>query len=97
MIRPVFGKKALITGITNNKLSNLPVFGIYPNPSSGEIYLTGSPIKAIIFDLTGRLLFETSSISNDKLNVDFLSDGIYIIQLFDKNGKNSSQRLVIQK
>lgn len=76
-------------------------FEISPNPSSDifNIKTENIEIQALkIFDINGRLVWQDDSIfSNAKsINLDFLNNGIYILQLESKKGK-TSKKLLIQK
>jgi len=69
-------------------------FTIYPNPSKGIFYIESHfdkllKTKLIIRDLSGRKVFEKSSISEAKEEValDDLPNGIYLIELKNRNGK----------
>ena len=76
------------------------VYGIFPNPSNGSFQINTSPdqigssIK--INDVTGRLIY--SGLLNDisqKLELDFLPSGIYIINL-QKADQVYTQKLMIK-
>ena len=78
-------------------------FTIAPNPAKNTVNLSfKSPVEATsiaVYDITGRLVLNKqirATLSNYKLDVATLSEGIYILKV---NGKNSSfnQRLVIDK
>lgn len=78
-------------------------FTIAPNPAKNTVNLSfKSLVEATsisVYDITGRLVLNKligATLSNYKLDVATLSEGIYILKV---NGKNSSfnQRLVIDK
>ena len=75
------GTNSEIGGKSNN-------IRVFPNPSTGEIYLEGlksqTSYQVRIIDLSGRVLIHgtiTGSTISDKLNLTFLEDGMYILNL----------------
>lgn len=68
----------------NNELS------IYPNPSNGTLNITSSlnSFYYSIYDQLGRsLLAKKSQNKAETVNIDFLDDGVYFVQIKDENGK----------
>ena len=66
---------------------------IYPNPTNEFIYINSNNTnikKYIIRDITCRTILESNYVSN-KINVVFLTDGIYILELIDSN--NISEKI----
>ncbi|CAI8423210.1 MAG: Uncharacterised protein [Flavobacterium sp. SCGC AAA160-P02] len=82
-------------GVTENKVLR---FDIYPNPALDElsIQLPQGMNKATVsvFDYLGRLI-KTQSLSSDnaKLDVSFLSSGLYLISI-NADGKIGTQRFI---
>lgn len=71
-----------------------PVF--YPVPSQGQVNISTCDEKARlwqIYDLTGKLL-ETGY--NTTLDLDHLSAGLYLGRIASGNGKEYTQRIIIQ-
>ncbi|MEP0984101.1 FG-GAP-like repeat-containing protein [Ekhidna sp.] len=68
---------------------------VYPNPTSGIVYLTGiEKINRIeIYDLGGRLVHESEATNQLELN---LVEGLYTIYLIKEFKKINSQILIIQ-
>ena len=92
----------IVKGTTAIKdLSNNIEFSVYPNPSNGRISLNSSnEIKALeIYSVSGRKVFMLNNINQDKvedLDISAITNGIYIVRLFD--GKNYfSKKLIIRK
>lgn len=62
---------------------------IFPIPASDELNIQlssndSSPIEIKIFDVNGRLMFsEVSSLSKVTLNTEFLTNGLYFLQIID--------------
>lgn len=68
---------------------------VYPNPASGVFYVNGKNISKVeIYDLAGKIVKSSSSISNG-ISVKELTNGIYIVKI--QSGKNSiSKKLIIK-
>ncbi|MCK5537279.1 MAG: endonuclease [Bacteroidales bacterium] len=66
---------------------------IYPNPASNEIYIKNiTKAELEIFSVTGLLMQKTVLLTN-KVDISFLSKGIYILRL-NNNGNVSYHRLI---
>jgi hypothetical protein len=62
-------------------------FSFFPNPSSGSIEIVGNVSEGDrydIFDMTGKKLL--SGNLNEKIDISSVPEGIYIINIIDKNG-----------
>lgn len=72
---------------------------LYPNPTSGKIYINSpTKIKTIyIRDLSGRIQFTTSPHSNKISLSPQLDNGLYIIQAEDFNKIYTFSKILIQK
>jgi len=72
------------------------VIKVYPNPATTTLYITNSstttPSNIQIFDCTGKLVFGENGINN-KLNIQHLNRGLYILKL-QKNEHISYQRFL---
>jgi hypothetical protein len=79
----------------NNVKQSVSTFGksikIYPNPASSQLFIeqveTKSNIDISLYNITGQLVKEkkmTSKIEN--LNIQDLSEGLYLLKLTDDNG-----------
>lgn len=73
---------------------------LFPNPASDsfsikENNLNTSIIKFIITESTGRILKIDNYKKNEKIDVENLPSGIYLIQIFDKSGLISNKKLQI--
>jgi len=85
----------IIDGIGENEMSNL---SIYPNPTSGEISIEGlnpevsSTIS--IFNSIGKMVMSQQITSEiEKLVMNDLPKGLYIIQVQNKDGLVSSYKI----
>ena len=99
MLRPVVGSSYFIgndeyTSTKNSKLS------IFPNPASSFINLraegfaTDITTEISIFDLTGRMVYKTKW--QNQLKLDFLTKGMYLIQVNNTSGQYATQKLLIK-
>ncbi len=82
-------------GINDNRNT---AFNIAPNPASDVINFEfntnqGTITKATIFDLTGRLI-QTSEINNQKVAIDKLASGTYILSLTNAEGKSFVHKFI---
>jgi hypothetical protein len=77
--------------------NNLSAFTIYPNPTSGIIHISqnnGTEAKhARVIDMLGRLVLSTAVLDN-KVSVEKLAKGNYVILLEDANGKTFTQKFI---
>lgn len=75
------------------------VFTISPNPASQYLNISLNAdtneilTMAQIFDLTGRLIMETS-VSSSQINVEALQNGTYLLLLKNEQGKGYSQKFI---
>lgn len=66
-------------------------FSIYPNPTSGVLYINHSQNAKIeqieIYDVNGRLVLkpEISNVSNIQINVAHLANGLYVLKIRTEN------------
>ena len=78
---------------------NLMGVSIYPNPTAGKLFvqLENTAIQSIsIFDITGKLVQEDISLSQDKsIDLSLLETGVYIVEVLNNKGdyqKKNNQR-----
>jgi len=64
----------------------------YPNPVKHVLYLKSETKidKIVIFDLNGRKVLEKEWDGIDKINVESLVKGIYVIQIYARNEEKSN-------
>ncbi|MGB1247854.1 MAG: T9SS type A sorting domain-containing protein, partial [Chitinophagales bacterium] len=77
-------------------LADSDLIQLMPNPSNGLVQINGVEIaKAVLYDLTGKKLLTTNK---NQLNVSALSEGIYFLQVIDKNGlAYKAKKLIVAK
>ena len=74
----------------NNKLT------IYPNPANDNLILMSNTqiSKAQIYDTTGREIVHYNNISNNNIDINFLSKGAYFIKAEDNNGNMTTAKFI---
>jgi aldose sugar dehydrogenase len=79
------------------------ILNLIPNPAKTEfkIDFSDSQItidKAQIMDINGRIIKEISAVNvNKNIQIDSLNNGLYIVNIFDKNGNKAVKKLVVNK
>ena len=94
MLRPVFQERT-VTSVPGSPGSTLPTIGLYPNPSSGLVTVTGNYDVAQVFDLYGRQM-GTYSNGKNVLDLQHLTNGMYIVRFSYRNA-TVSKRIIINK
>lgn len=103
MIRPVV-KREHITGITTPEDQEETLLTVYPNPARGsrleinikDSHLTGPDKVLRVYDAQGRLVDSGQYVPS--LNISGYSNGMYILQVMDKNGSHSmTTRFIISR
>ena len=70
---------------------------IYPNPATTSVTLNGENLSAVaIYNVAGQLVRIEKLGSVNTINLD-LEAGVYFFSIYDNNGNNSVQRVVIVK
>lgn len=72
------------------ELKNKPAFDIefFPNPVSRTLRFAGAELAHVnVYSLTGILMISESNLSGNNLDVSYLSNGIYVLEMTDKEGK----------
>ncbi len=91
---------AVITGCkTSNNNLHVDV-ELYPNPATDYINIKGyndleEDVLLSIFDLQGKII-KSEYIYADRVDVSYLDEGIYLIQLATANGVITSEKIVIK-
>jgi dienelactone hydrolase len=85
-----------ITAINERPFDKRHIF-IYPNPSSNYILINSENIIELqIFSLTGQLLLAKVASPHEKIDISFLSNGIYLVRMKVGN-EIFSQNIIITK
>lgn len=80
-----------ITSINENAQAN---FKVYPVPAGNEIFIQAEGFqKAEIYNVAGQKLMESTM---EKMNVSSLSQGVYLLKVYDLSGKAETQRMVVK-
>jgi hypothetical protein len=93
MIRPVFGKGEIITGVEEE---SKPI-NIFPNPNNGEFYIRGAFDELHVTTITGHpVTFSMQEAGDDhKIILNNTSAGLYILRI-QKNDYIQTEKLVIK-
>jgi len=81
--------------------SEVADFGLNPNPATDQVIVkdfSGEVARAYALDMNGKkIALPFTSLSNEiSIDVSQFANGIYLIQLLDKNGDSQSARLIKQ-
>ncbi|MDR1723353.1 MAG: T9SS type A sorting domain-containing protein, partial [Tannerella sp.] len=75
---------------TGNEAVGAGELSVYPNPVEDKLMIRNYELsnveKVTITDLTGRVLYSSSTIINDYIDVSSYSSGVYIIQFTTADG-----------
>lgn len=89
MLRPYFGYKALV-GLQD--IETEENINIYPNPTSSKLYIQGHlNTKKQISDISGRVLLSTY---DNEIDISNFNQGVYILQIENKQGKIETRKIV---
>ena len=92
MIRPVLSWEKIVSDISNVNIK----LKVYPNPVSSEIFIETSSFDNVIsiYSIQGTLIRNVTTNSNKtKINIDDLSKGVYLLEIFDKKIENFKRLL----
>ena len=94
MLRPVVGSGYYI-GIDENPLPNS--ITVYPNPASATLHITGLNEGDFIavYDLTGRQVMSSSFA--EEININHLSDGLYLLHVTTTDGDIITKKFMVRK
>ena len=81
-----------MTGLKEN--AQATSFKVYPVPAENEILIQAESFqKAEIYSVTGQKLMESQQ---NRMEVNALSAGLYVIKVYDLEGNCETQRLVVR-
>lgn len=101
MMRPIVGKwmDPLPVGKPEFETETLQVT-CYPNPNQGNLFISGSHQTSYtisVVDLMGKILFNKSGVTHT-LNLNNLSDGLYLVHIKDeKSAATTVQKVILQR
>ena len=73
------------------------IASVYPNPASSQVTLDGDNLSAVaIYNVAGQLVRIEQLGGVNTITLD-LESGVYFFSIYDNNGNNSVQRVVIVK
>lgn len=75
---------------------NKDYYSVSPNPTSGEIIIAGlkNSDQLLILDMLGKIVMKFDAPANNKLNIQSLPRGIYILQVFNADGRKAVLKLI---
>lgn len=83
--------------ITPEECSTVAELRVYPNPSSGIVYVETNienKYNISVYDVRGSRIFSDNDFEDGKLDLSNIDKGIYFISI-DKNGEQISRRIII--
>ena len=85
-------------GVGIHQVQELQNVKIFPNPTSGNIFISGVKNISLIsvYDNIGSLVYETGNLSNNQLDLGFLPNGIYLVRIQTREG-SITRRITILK
>jgi Secretion system C-terminal sorting domain len=95
MIRPVFS--TAINHTLGEREEPNQIISMYPNPTKDIISFSGlsGDYQISVYDMSGRLAISESNSTN--LNADFLTNGVYLVNITDASGNTIfSEKLIKQ-
>ena len=73
-------------------LEHSPSVGVYPNPTSGVLYIVSrEPQHATLFSITGQKILETNA---TELNFEILPSGVYLLHLQNSKKQISTFKII---
>ena len=73
-------------------LEHSPSIGVYPNPTSGVLYIVSrEPQHATLFSITGQKILETNA---SELNFEILPSGVYLLSLQNSKKQISTFKIL---
>jgi hypothetical protein len=86
--------------IANGILENqIKLFNVYPNPANEMLFIDSDfDVKGIrIYDLSGKLIESEENIAANKIRVNYLNNGLYLLNVTFQNGNSQTQQLIISR
>jgi len=90
----------LVKGIYEQSI-NEAGFELFPNPAGDIVHFLFNQnqpvISARIINLSGQTVFIADEIKNNRLNLGFLNNGVYLLEIGFANNKKAIQKLMVKK
>ena len=88
------------TAVVSSNESSFIDVEVYPNPSTGELFLNckkdHSLTNILIYDTMGRLVYRNNPFKNEvKLNLEALQSNIYLLKVFLSNDEVITKTVVL--
>lgn len=103
MINPVMGCTILPppVGLKEHDFNSL-TFGLFPNPSHDFVTihypkLNNTVLKVRVFSSLGETVLENELTSDNLIDINSLSNGVYFVQLFGNGVNTAPQKLIISR
>ena len=73
-------------------------FNIYPNPVDETLFIdTEMNIEEVtLFNITGVMVYNMTSLNNNSINLSNVAEGAYIIRIITDNGAVSYSRILVK-
>lgn len=99
MMRPIVG-----AALKNNNQASVydlqvkQLVTLYPNPGSSELNFESESaiIKVSVYDLSGKLIQSISDLDITNINLDFINDGMYLIEITNEENQKSIHKWIKQ-
>lgn len=98
MIRPYFGKTEQAPASVKNEGSI--VLDVYPNPAIDQLNIrfdgTFTPMVYRIINFTGQIVSH-NRLDSQSIDIGDLSTGVYILQVYDRDGLCTSRKFIVSR
>jgi hypothetical protein len=92
MVRPVFGKDTIITGLPVIESYSI---NVYPNPNNGSFLVRGQYDQLNVITVTGQQIsYVTEDLGEDKKIILQAPPGLYIVQVRNGNARDTKKIFV---
>ncbi|HET7733809.1 MAG TPA: T9SS type A sorting domain-containing protein [Paludibacter sp.] len=89
---PAFGAKTLTNAVNN---TNVATISVYPNPTNGMLNLNGDDaLKTEVCTITGT---NVGVFYNNLIDLSHLSNGMYILSIYNKEGLLKKEKILLAK
>ncbi len=87
-----FGNNNCTLATTANQKESLTT---YPNPTTSLVYVTNKEeVSYVIYDALGKMIQMDTIPPNGSIDIQHLSKGMYLLQMKDRNGNVTTQKIV---